>query len=216
MRHKLALIALITLALGLTYGGGRMLLAGTYQYQTDLFLDDWAAKNQQPEALAWMVAEEAARKANTYYPVANADYLDRLGRIHDWQQINEPIGSEQANASRERAINAYRDAIAVRPNWPFSHNNLATAKLRQGELDDEFKQAMENGFTLGPWRAIAYQQTVYLGLISWHTLNEQERKTVTSAIQHGLTHTGSSQRYMQQLLSQLQRQDLMAGIGNRE
>ncbi|OIN07243.1 hypothetical protein [Oceanisphaera psychrotolerans] len=209
--QRTLLIAFIMLALGLVYGGGRMLLAGTYQYQTDQFLDDWVTKNRQPEPLAWMVAEAAVRKAIALYPLANADYLDRLGRVYDWQHISLPIGSEQAHTSRERAINAYRYAIAVRPNWPFSHNNLATAKLRQGELDDEFKQAMESGFTLGPWRAIAYQQTAWLGLVSWHTLNEQERKTVTSAIHHGLTHTGSSKQYIQQLLTRLQRQDLMTG-----
>ncbi|WP_116472402.1 hypothetical protein [Zobellella maritima] len=207
--QKLPLIALLLGAVTLSLTGGCLLLAGTYQYQTDLFLDDWAAKNRQPEPLAWMVAEEAARKAASLYPVANGDYLDRLGRVYDWQQINEPIAGEQAKGSRQQAIHAYRAAIKARPNWPFSHNNLATAKLRQGELDDEFKLAMVNGFTLGPWRQNAYRQTAYLGLVSWHTLNAQQQHTVTKAIHNGLTHTTQSKRQTEQLLARLQRQDLL-------
>ncbi|GAA3535910.1 hypothetical protein [Zobellella aerophila] len=210
MKHKLPLFALLLSALALSVIGGQMLLAGVWQYQTDLFLDDWAQKGRQPEPLAWMVAEQAAQGAVAIYPVANGDYLDRLGRVYDWQQLSEPIGSPLAKASREQAVTAYRTSLQARPNWPFSWNQLATAKLRQGELDDEFKQALEKGFNLGPWRPIAYQQTAYLGLVSWHTLNAQEQQTVTNAIHHALTHTTQSKRQTEQLLSRLQRTDLMA------
>jgi len=214
--QRTAFIALITLALALAltlvYSGGRMLLAGSYRYQTDIFLDDWATKQSQPTPEAWQVAQQAAHKAVALYPVANGSYYDRLGRVYDWQQIAEPMASPAAQQSRQLAINAYRQAITSWSQWPFSQLALAATKLRQGELDDEFKQALQNGFTLGPWREQAYQQTAYLGLISWHTLNEQQQQTVTNAIHHGLTHTGSSQRHMQQLLTQLQRQDLMAGL----
>lgn len=213
MKHKLPLFALLLVALGVSLTGGQMLLAGIWRYQADVFLDDWAQKGEEPSPLAWMVAEQAGQRAVATYPVANGDYLDRLGRVYEWQQFAAPFGDEQAQASRSHAIDFYRQAAHARPDWPFSWNHLATAKLRQGELDDEFRQALQNGFNLGPWRAEAYRQTAYLGLVSWHTLNEQQRKTVTNAIHNGLTHTNSSKQQMQQLLTRLQREDLLAAEG---
>ncbi|WP_458735745.1 hypothetical protein [Zobellella taiwanensis] len=201
--------AMLLLALGMIYTGARMTLAGAYLHQTDLFLDDWAAKNSQPPAAAWQVAEQAAQSAIALYPTANGGYYDRLGRVYDWQQINEPIAGPAAKESRALAIAAYRQAIASRPQWPFSHINLATAKLRQGELDDEFKQAMERGFALAPWRALAYQQTAWLGLVSWHTLNKTQQKTVITAVEHGLSHSAQSKKQTEQLLTRLQRTDLL-------
>lgn len=208
-KQYLVLAAMLLLALGMIYTGGRMLLAGAYQHQADSFLNDWAAKNAQPQATAWQVAEQAAQSAIALYPVANGGYYDRLGRVYDWQQINEPIAGPAAKESRALAIAAYRQAIASRPQWPFSHINLATAKLRQGELDDEFKQALTRGFELAPWRALAYQQTAWLGLVSWHTLNAQQQATVAQAVNHGLSHTARSRQDTEQLLTRLQRTDLL-------
>lgn len=208
-KQYLILAAMLLLALGMIYTGARMTLAGAYLHQTDLFLDDWAAKNSQPPAAAWQVAEQAAQSAIALYPTANGGYYDRLGRVYDWQQINEPMSSPAAMQSRANAIAAYRQAIASRPQWPFSHINLATAKLRQGELDDEFKQALTRGFELAPWQALAYQQTAWLGLISWHTLNAQQQATVAQAVNHGLGHTARSRQDTEQLLTRLQRTDLL-------
>lgn len=209
MSRKLPLLGLMLAALIMAFTGGRMLLAGAYLHQTDSFLNHWAAKNSQPDTTAWQVAEQAAHSAIALYPAANGAYYDRLGRVYDWQHISEPMAGPAAKASRAQAISAYRQAIASRPQWPFSHLNLATAKLRQGELDDEFKQAMARGFELAPWRAIAYQQTAWLGLVSWHTLNPEQQALVAQAVAHGLDHTAHSKKQTEQLLTRLQRTDLM-------
>lgn len=185
------------LALALCYTGARLTLAGGYLNQADAFLNDWAQHQQAPSQQAATVAEHAIAQAVALYPVANGSYHDRQGRILFWQQ-------RYAHATQ-----AYRQASAAWPQWGFSHLNLAEAKLRQGQLDNEFKQALMQGTRLAPWRPIAIKQSVYMGLVAWHTLNQEQQQHIKTAIQHSLQHTRQSRQYTEQLLTRLNRQDLL-------
>ncbi|WP_107853130.1 hypothetical protein [Oceanimonas marisflavi] len=210
--QRTLLITIIALAIALTWAGTRMLLAGGYAHQSKLFLQDWRSK-PAPVEKAWQVAEHAARQAVALYPVANGQYYEQLGRVYHYRHRNLPTGSAQATASREQAASAYRQAIAARPQWPYSRLRLASVLKSQRQYNDEYKQALTQGFAHGPWHGWIVRQSAYLGLISWHTLNTAQQQTITTAIEHGLAQSAKSKKYITGLLTRLNRQDLLARSG---
>lgn len=171
-----AVIALVLLAsLGLVFAGLRMAGAGFASYQAEAFLQDWAGKGTEPSDAAWRVAEGAAQRAVSLYPVANGEYLDRLGRVYSWQQFERPYGSPDALGSRLAALDAYRGSLEARPVWPNTWARLANTKLHLALFDDEFKQALEKASALGPSRIEVQREVVMVVFAAWPQLSTQER-----------------------------------------
>lgn len=179
---RLLLVPLVvTLALLLLIGGTRLLLAGIASYQAEAFLQDWQKKGRKPDERAWQIAHDAAERAIALYPGANGDYQHRLGLIHQWQHMRQPVGSPVAIPSRHLALQAFRAALAARPHWPEHWTALAWTKLQLLEFDDEFHQALAKAQRLGPWRIGINRSLAEIGLIAWPQLSTDERAAVLEA-----------------------------------
>lgn len=153
----------------------RMLAADVKAVQARMFLDDWSEKRGLGSERAWQVAKTAAESANRYNPVENGTYLERLGLIHEWRNYTLPFGAAEAQPDRELALKAYRQAIESRPLWPYDWVKLAFIKLRLLEFDEEFHQALAQGYSLGPDRARVIGPLTEVGLIAWPQLDRDEQ-----------------------------------------
>ncbi|AYC31453.1 hypothetical protein D3880_03175 [Pseudomonas cavernae] len=180
--QKVSAVLVLLLALVLLFAGGRMIVAGIASYQAEAFLAAWEKAGNEPEARAWQIAHDAAQRAIGLYPVANGDYLDRLGRIHSWQQFRQPYAAPTAELSRRAALAAYRAAVVARPAWPYTWARLAHSKLYLQEFDGEFDQALAQAFQLGPWRIGVNRELAEVGFSAWPHLDESQRQaTLESA-----------------------------------
>lgn len=171
-----ALALLVALALLIT--GGRMFLAGIASYQAEAFIGVWEKAGKEPDARAWQIAHDAAQRAISLYPVANGDYLDRLGRIHSWQRFRHSYGDPAATRSRHAALDAYRASVAARPTWPYTWERLAHTKIFLQEFDGEFDQSLSRAFQLGPWRIGVNRELAEIGFSVWPRLDDKQRQIV--------------------------------------
>src|SRR5690606_16680467 len=142
---------------------------------------DWADKRQTPSERAWRVAHDAAQRAIDFYPAHHGDYYDRLGRVHEWQQLDLPVGAVAAEPSRTAALQAYRQSLEHRPTQPYTWAQLAFIKMRLWQLDDEFRQAITNAHQFAPWQRRANAAVAEAGLIAWPMLRPAERERVAEA-----------------------------------
>lgn len=171
---------LLVFSLLLAWLALRMLLAGLFSHQAQDFLEDWAALEGEPSTAAAAVAEHAAATAVSLYPVPSGAYLDRLGRVYQWQHHRQPATSTDPEviAGRRAAIHAYQAAIAARPLWPYTWARLALAKLSLAETDASFAEALRRAHGLGPWRAGINQRVSLIGLRAWRVLDPATRRIV--------------------------------------
>lgn len=176
--HKVLPVLVLLLTAVLVFAGGRMTFAGMASYQAEAFLEDWAGKAEEPAPRAWAVAHEAAQRAVALYPVANGEYLDRLGRVYSWQQFTKPYGSPEAQASRLAALEGYRASTQARPTWPQTWARLAHTKLQLAQFDDEFRQALAQANELGPTRIMVQREVMTVAFAAWPQLNASERERV--------------------------------------
>lgn len=182
-RQRILLGLGLLCALVLATLGGRLFIAGIAAHQVQRFLDDWERLGEVPTGTAWDVAETAARRAVAFYPGANGDYLERLGKVYEWRHESLNFGDPRAQASRQRALDAYRQAVAVRPAWPDTWVQIAFVKLRLLEFDEEFDRALQQGFENGPWRMHINRGLATVGLIAWPQLDEAQRTQILTSAQ---------------------------------
>lgn len=196
--QRLAILLALALSLPLLYSGGCLLLAGIASYQTQAFLDHWSAKGSEPSPQAWQVAHAAAQRAVDLYPGSNGEYLERLGRVLQWQQFRHPYGAAEAEPSRRAALEAFRAASAARPTWPNNWVALAYTKLYLRELDDEFAHALKQAQAFGPWRIDVNRSLAEIGLITWPVLDAQQEQDTLEAARRTVAY---SQREAHNLLA---------------
>lgn len=196
-RSKKLSALIVVLALGLLGCGAAMTVAGIAAYRAEAFMAAWEKNADEPEAQAWRAAHAAAEQAVAMYPVANGDYLDRLGRVHSWQDFRKPFGDRQADASRQAALAAYRAAINARPSWPFTQARLVHTKLYLLQFDDEFDRALKQAVATGAWRIGVSRELGEVGLLAWPSLTAAQREV---ALQQAVRAAAHSPREMKHML----------------
>lgn len=178
---RLLSLLVLVLAAGLVAGGARLLAAGLASLRAEAFLSDWARRGAEPDPRAWQVALAAARQAVALYPVANGDYLDRLGRVYSFRHFQHPfavphLGADAVGQSRRGALQAYRAAVAARPDWPFTQVRLLHAKLYLLQFDAEFDRTFARAAALGPWRIEVNRELAEIGFAAWPSLTPAQRE----------------------------------------
>lgn len=176
--QKLTVGVVLLMALLSLIGGACMTLAGVARYQADAFIENWEKSDTEPPTQAWEIAHAAAQRAVAFYPVANGDYLDRLGRVHAWRYFRHPVTDVQAQRSRQAALHAYQAAVVARPTWPYTWARLAHAKLSLQQFDSEFDEALDRAFELGPWRIGVNRERVNIGFSAWPELSGKQRRAI--------------------------------------
>ena len=192
-------LLVLLLSLPLIVLGTRLLLAGIASYQAQAFLDDWHSKGQQPSARAWQIAHAAAQRAVELHPGSSGEYLERLGRIQQWQHAGQPFGAARAEASRRAALASFRAASEARPTWPYIWTSLAYAKLSLHEFDDEFAHALQQAHALGPTRDAINRSLTETGLLAWQNLDVNQRNLSLEVARRTVTHSTKEAQYVHSL-----------------
>lgn len=206
---------LILLAAGLLccFLGARLLVADLSAWQASRFIDDWSERGAVASERAWEVAESAASRAIQLTPAAMAIHYDRLGRIHEWRQIDLPFGNDAAVESRLAARDAYRKALDLRPLWPYTWARLAYIKLRLLQIDDEFDEALRQAAALGPWRSGVNRTLSEIGLIAWLELDTSQRDLVLEAVERTLVQNRRAGEHVMALAKRFHRlEDVCAAL----
>ncbi|MOA00457.1 hypothetical protein D3C78_1198190 [compost metagenome] len=202
LTQRLAILLALVLSLPLLYGGGCLLLAGIASYQTQAFIDDWSSKGEEPNPRAWQIAHDAAQRAVDLYPASNGEYLERLGRVLQWQQFRQPFGAAEAEQSRRAALQAFRAASEARPTWPNNWAALAYAKLYLLEFDAEFAHALQQAEALGPTRIEINRTLAEIGFIAWPQLNDEQRNATLESARRTVEHGPKEARNLLAIASQ--------------
>lgn len=169
-------LVLLFCALGLTVGVP-LLSSGVASHQTERVLNAWSDNDSLPPPSYWEQLHQRALRATESYPVANGEYLDRLGRVSLW---GAAINSK-AEQRWQDAIAAFRASVAARPSWPWTWLRLAHAKLHSGQLDHEFDRALHQAARLGAGRADLNRDLARMGFDAWSLLSIEQRALVLSA-----------------------------------
>jgi len=170
-----------------------LLIAGWIAAQRGIA--DAAGYFLQESLEAWRTAKDAEakepkglREAEGLFASAiarapgNPELLQQGGRVYEWRSIvgTDPVASQQ---DIQAAIGAYRRSLQVRPAWPYTWLDLATAKARANEFDDEFQNAFAAAQRFGPWEEQIQRDGLALGLASWGSLSAANRRQLRSLVE---------------------------------
>lgn len=192
-------ITVLVIVIPLLYLAITSLLAGVSHQQAKLFLEDWGRVGKEPSERAWLFARDAAENAVAKSPVDNGEYADTLGRVYEWHRVFAPFGDAEAEDARRQAVAAYRKSIVIRPLWPYTHIQLAYAKLRLLELDDEFHQALAEARRLGAGRMRVHALLAEIGMISWPQLSIDEQNATWQSLELVLRYQPNRAKSLQTL-----------------
>jgi hypothetical protein len=116
-------------------------------------------------------------KALARYP-GNPDYLGLAGNLKVLRASQPGVVGLEHRELLEAAAQNYRDALAVRPLWPYTWVNLLSVKDKLGQVDEEFNRAMHKSAETGPWEPRVQVQLIRSGVRHWDALKSPERGLV--------------------------------------
>lgn len=214
--RKLFAITLAVMALALMAVSAMTLLSSMHASQAQMFLDDWGNRGELPSEKAWHVAAQAAERSTALSVTAQGKYLDRLGRVYEWQHVTLPFGATAATESRQKALAAYRSSIETRPLWPYTWVQLAFVKLRLLEFDQEFDRALQQANQLGPTRVRVQAPLAEISFIAWPQMDEGQRQTAWQAFEFTLGQDGRRAARLKGLIDQAGLTDEMCRVVDSE
>ena len=88
---------------------------------------------------------------------------------------------------------------------------MARVKLRLGELDDEYRALLHQAVEFGPWYPDAVRPIAELGLASWLSLEQPERRLVLEAAHRAVQLNPRDARQLEQLAIQTGTRGLLCG-----
>ncbi len=163
-------LLMLPLFLGLIYTSFRQLSAAVIDSQTQQFLTFWQqslAKQKDDFQLAASALDIVRQGANRVIALApsSPDYLTALGQVENWAMADALRRGESLDSAQvQKGLQAYREAIRLRPAWPYGWADFAMAKSRAGEIDQEFFSALQQATRLGPWEKNVMDTVSQLGL----------------------------------------------------
>jgi hypothetical protein len=131
---------------------------------------------------ARLAAVETSLAAAMRFYRTNPDYLHFAGRVAVLR-ANQPgvVGAER-KALLANAAASFRQALETRPLWPYSWAGLLSVKDAAGQLDGEFRVALQKSASLGPWEPAVQRTVMRSGLGRWERLAGHERQLVSKAV----------------------------------
>ena len=140
-----------------------------YDYQTQQWLKHWSAASGQRQAYLlenkdYHSALKGAKKALAKQP-RKAEYMRNLATVYDWYLLKGDRDKPEYAEAKKQALVYFRAAAQARPLWPMGWFDLALAKARQQQLDDEFEAAILKALLIGPWEEQVQEGVAYLGFI---------------------------------------------------
>ncbi len=181
-------VVALAAALGCVSLAVPMLTAGISSIHAERALVQWENDEKGPALPYWHLTRERAERSVALYPVANGEYLDRLGRVQAWAPAAEPA-VEELEASLEGAVEAFRLSAQARPTWPWTWLRLAYGKAALGALDEEFDRALAAAVAAGSGRVDVNRSLTQLGFGNWAQLSRDQRALVLAAAGRAVSHS---------------------------
>ena len=141
----------------------------------------------------------------------NPGYLDFAGRLQILRTGQTGVVGAERRALLESAAGNFRQALAVRPLWPYSWVNLLTTKDKLGQVDMEFNRALTRSAELGPWEPRVQLQVINSGLRYWGKLGSAEKVLVQQKVLDALKVQPSN---VFAIVKDYGRPDLVCGMEN--
>jgi tetratricopeptide (TPR) repeat protein len=154
---------------------------------------------------AWEQAQRYLWLASRLAPF-DAQVLGDLGELYEYRMAEVPAPG--TGADLDRALDYYRQALTLRPAWPYAWVDIAALKITRQHIDAEYAHAMQRALTLGPWQANVQASIAGGGLTVWNKLPAMLQTELEDTIARGLS---NDSRLM---LAVARRFDLIASDGS--
>jgi hypothetical protein len=123
---------------------------------------------------------ETAHQWDPYNPA----HLENLARLHAAQAESLRAGAPQ-QALLQQALMEAREALVLRPAWPYTWATLLRIKKDRREADAEFLAALHQAARLGPWEGEVQLQLADAGLFFWAQLPQESQNLVLQDVVRG-------------------------------
>lgn len=177
------------------YLGGQWLKSDRDYLKVLEHLDTWRENEAVASIEEWEEVRLAMEEVIEDTPGEPRNYM-LLGLVHEWRGFaieGEEISFLENMASRQNAVNAYREAARLRPAHAVGWSHLARMKVLSGQQDDEFKSALRNAIQQGQNESGNILEVTYIASMSWGTIemDPQLRLLVTDTLVRGLEESPS-------------------------
>lgn len=146
----------------------------------------------EPDPDDWELAHQHAEHAVMLAPLSS-EYHEILARVYASRYLNAPDGDAMAQPYLEKAAASYRDAIRLRPTWPYNYTGLAYTLRRMGRIDAEYEQSMRDALHYGPWEPGIMSAVVRVNLDLLPRLPASTRQLVLDTLMRGQGWTQDAQ-----------------------
>jgi len=184
------------------------MVGGFNEYFVGKHLAFWSDEEDNPTTQELQKVETFYKTAVEYTP--NNPGLHQVGgRLSEWQAYVAPDESEEQKKYRQESLERFRRSTQLRPTWPYAWFDLAKAKIRALEPDEEFQTALHKAITLGQNEPDIQQGTMQLGLLAWRILNQEIKASVLDTIK---TLHQQNPKKLYQGAKDYDRQDLLCSL----
>ena len=160
-------------------------LADIDNYKVRVSIKQWENDVDSFSTEDWDKTYSTAKAALEKDPY-NPELLWLMGIVNEWNSFQAHNQSHN-NQNRKLALDYYRKAIELRPQWPYTWSSIALLKYKMSEFDQEFQLALNNATELGPWEPNVQKIIAEVGLSSWIELEHTQRITIVENIKRGVT-----------------------------
>ena len=133
------------------------------------------------------------------------DLFDKRGQFYHWQAMNLAVVGRDRSELLSLASEQYREALKMRPLWPYFWANLVVAKAEWGIFDQEFRQAVRRTVETGPWEPRVQLQLIRVDFIEQQHLDRRSRERIDEMLQRAMQIQPTKVLELARDLGQLQR-----------
>jgi tetratricopeptide (TPR) repeat protein len=166
----------------------------------NMWMRSWETQGYVSNLAQWSAAYSRISLARRLNPLS-ADHSADLGRLMDWQSLQQSSEGALSMLYRERASRFYREAIEKRPSWGYAWANYAQSQLLLGNREEEVLPALEKAIVLAPWEPQVQRKVAWIGIASWDRLPGRLRAMFEESIRRTVE-TDSSLVYIARLAIQ--------------
>lgn len=181
-RHIL-LISVILLLLWSAYLCFRWALADVLAEQVWHQLDKSQTAGHELDAAQWRQARSWLEDALELHPNYSGNL--ELAELFFFTAANQPAELHDElswHDNYEQALNYTRQALMIKPTWPFLWNELVLIKVSLQQFDSELTGAIERAVNLGPWEKSVQYDIAFTGLDYWDNLEIAAHQWITMAM----------------------------------
>ena len=178
------LLASLLLVLSLVAAAAGM--ADIYRREAVNLIGEWDVYEDEegPPAWAWEQVQRYLWLASHLAPF-DAQIPANMVQLH--KRRVEGASAPESSLDLERALGYYRQALALRPAWPYTWVDIAQLKITRQRIDAEFALAMQRALTLGPWQKAVQASIASGGLTVWDQLPATLQTELEDTIARGLS-----------------------------